>query len=265
MGAPGARRTVRIASTKYDRSRHYEFDAQLLAHEGPMLRLLVMEGTPYTGYRGEGRHPDDVHGAVLDRPRLQPLPQPPTGGPSPHHELRQRRASRGAQWRRPPLGRPGPRCDRGRRRRRHPRRRGRVRRPPTALRLPAGRSVARDHGPRRADATGRGGRVPVRPRGAHRGRAGRRGRVTGLVGPARLARSRPSPGSRNFFGLPMKRLRQPRSSKTYQAPSWFHFIPFSSSKDFPHTMQVCSAMSRSPSQSGGSSARGDDTTFAARL
>ena len=54
MGAPGARRTVRIASTKYDRSRHYEFDAQLLAHEGPMLRLLVMEGTPYTGYRGEG-------------------------------------------------------------------------------------------------------------------------------------------------------------------------------------------------------------------
>ncbi len=54
MGSPGARRTVRVASTKYDGSRHYEFDAQLLAREGPMLTLLVPEGTPYTGYRGEG-------------------------------------------------------------------------------------------------------------------------------------------------------------------------------------------------------------------
>ncbi len=54
MRAPGVRRTVRVASTKYDGSWHYEFDAQLLAHEGPMLRLLVTEGTPFTGYRGEG-------------------------------------------------------------------------------------------------------------------------------------------------------------------------------------------------------------------
>ena len=54
MGAPGARRAVRVASTKYDGSPHYEFDAQLLAHEGSMLRLVVTEGTPFTGYRGEG-------------------------------------------------------------------------------------------------------------------------------------------------------------------------------------------------------------------
>ena len=52
MGALGARRTVRVASTKYDGSRHYEFDAQLLVPEGPMLTLLVPEGTSVTSDRG---------------------------------------------------------------------------------------------------------------------------------------------------------------------------------------------------------------------
>ncbi len=52
MGASCARRTIRVASTKYDGSRHYEFDAQILAHEGPMLTLLVPEGTSSTSDRG---------------------------------------------------------------------------------------------------------------------------------------------------------------------------------------------------------------------
>jgi protein associated with RNAse G/E len=46
-------RPMKIASTKYDGSPHYEFDAILVAREGSMLRLYVEQGTTLVGYRGE--------------------------------------------------------------------------------------------------------------------------------------------------------------------------------------------------------------------
>jgi protein associated with RNAse G/E len=46
-------RPVRIASTKYDGSIHYEFEAELLSYEGAMLTLRVARGTVLKGYRGD--------------------------------------------------------------------------------------------------------------------------------------------------------------------------------------------------------------------
>lgn len=47
-------RPVRIASTKYDGSLHYEYDAVLLDQHGPMVRTWIRPGTRWVGYRGEG-------------------------------------------------------------------------------------------------------------------------------------------------------------------------------------------------------------------
>ncbi len=47
-------RPVRIASTKFDGSLHYQYDAVLLDKHGPMLRCWIRPGTRWVGYRGEG-------------------------------------------------------------------------------------------------------------------------------------------------------------------------------------------------------------------
>lgn len=47
-------RRVRIASTKYDGSFHYEYDAYLIDVVGPAIRVWVDTGTYWRGYRGEG-------------------------------------------------------------------------------------------------------------------------------------------------------------------------------------------------------------------
>ena len=47
-------RPVRIASTKFDGSLHYQYDALLLDEHGPMLRCWIRPGTRWVGYRGEG-------------------------------------------------------------------------------------------------------------------------------------------------------------------------------------------------------------------
>ena len=48
-------RTVRVLSTKYDGSPHYDYDAQFVDHDGARLRLYVPAGTQMTGYRGSMR------------------------------------------------------------------------------------------------------------------------------------------------------------------------------------------------------------------
>ncbi|RJQ09346.1 MAG: DUF402 domain-containing protein [Dehalococcoidia bacterium] len=47
-------RPVRIASTKFDGSLHYEYDAMLLDQHGSVLRCWIRPGTRWVGYRGEG-------------------------------------------------------------------------------------------------------------------------------------------------------------------------------------------------------------------
>lgn len=47
-------RPVHIASTKFDGSIHYEYDAILLDEHGPVVRTWIRPGTPWVGYRGEG-------------------------------------------------------------------------------------------------------------------------------------------------------------------------------------------------------------------
>jgi protein associated with RNAse G/E len=49
---PAAGRTVQVRSTKYDGSPHYAYEARLVDHAGPRLRLLVPRGTVMEGYRG---------------------------------------------------------------------------------------------------------------------------------------------------------------------------------------------------------------------
>lgn len=46
---------ILVASTKYDGSPHYEFEADLVGADGPLIRCLDRAGTPWVGYRGEGR------------------------------------------------------------------------------------------------------------------------------------------------------------------------------------------------------------------
>ena len=43
---------VRVLSTKYDGSPHYDYQARLVDHEGDRLRLFVPRGTVMEGYRG---------------------------------------------------------------------------------------------------------------------------------------------------------------------------------------------------------------------
>lgn len=45
---------ILVASTKYDGSLHYEFEAELLGSHGPLIRCRETAGTPWIGYRGEG-------------------------------------------------------------------------------------------------------------------------------------------------------------------------------------------------------------------
>ena len=47
---PGHR--VRVLSTKYDGSPHYDYEAQLVDHDDGLLRLHVPVGTPMQSYRG---------------------------------------------------------------------------------------------------------------------------------------------------------------------------------------------------------------------
>ena len=53
MRPAGAERVVRVLSTKYDGSPHYEFQARLLGHDQSYVRLHVPEGTLLRSYRGE--------------------------------------------------------------------------------------------------------------------------------------------------------------------------------------------------------------------
>jgi protein associated with RNAse G/E len=46
---------ILLASTKYDGSLHYEFEADLVGSEGTLIRCVERAGTPWIGYRGEGR------------------------------------------------------------------------------------------------------------------------------------------------------------------------------------------------------------------
>ena len=52
---PARGRTLLVASTKYDGSLHYEYEAKLIGREDSMLRLLVEAGSPYRGHNGGGR------------------------------------------------------------------------------------------------------------------------------------------------------------------------------------------------------------------
>ena len=52
---PGAARRLRIVSTKFDGSPHYDYEGVLVGRDGPLLRLFVEAGTPFVGYRGPGR------------------------------------------------------------------------------------------------------------------------------------------------------------------------------------------------------------------
>lgn len=47
-------RPIRVHSTKYDGSLHYEFEAFLLDSIGPLLRCWVPAGTPVVSYHGSG-------------------------------------------------------------------------------------------------------------------------------------------------------------------------------------------------------------------
>jgi uncharacterized protein len=52
---PSARGTpIRIASTKYDGSLHYEYWGRLIDQHGGVIRVVTDEGTPSRSYRGEG-------------------------------------------------------------------------------------------------------------------------------------------------------------------------------------------------------------------
>ena len=53
MPSTDAQRLVRVLSTKYDGSPHYEFEAQLLGHRDGYVRLHVPRGTLLRSYRGE--------------------------------------------------------------------------------------------------------------------------------------------------------------------------------------------------------------------
>lgn len=47
-------RPVRVLSTKYDGSQHYEYHGMLLDDRDGVLRITVEEGSPLVGYRGAG-------------------------------------------------------------------------------------------------------------------------------------------------------------------------------------------------------------------
>lgn len=51
---PDRGRPIRVVSTKYDGSLHYEYDALLLDEVGPLFRVYARQGTLVRGYRGEG-------------------------------------------------------------------------------------------------------------------------------------------------------------------------------------------------------------------
>ncbi len=53
MPPADAQRVVRVLSTKYDGSPHYEFEAQLLGRQDGYIRLHVPQGTSLRSYRGE--------------------------------------------------------------------------------------------------------------------------------------------------------------------------------------------------------------------
>jgi hypothetical protein len=55
-------RRLHIASTKYDGSLHYQYDAYLVDITGPLIRCWVDIGTPWISYRGSGitRHQETV-------------------------------------------------------------------------------------------------------------------------------------------------------------------------------------------------------------
>ena len=46
--------SILIASTKFDGSPHYEYEAELLGCDGPVIVCRVHAGVPWTGYRGSG-------------------------------------------------------------------------------------------------------------------------------------------------------------------------------------------------------------------
>ena len=46
---------IHIVSTKYDGSPHYDYWGRLIDEYAGVLRIVTDEGTPWTGYRGEGR------------------------------------------------------------------------------------------------------------------------------------------------------------------------------------------------------------------
>ncbi|MQC18495.1 MAG: DUF402 domain-containing protein, partial [Chloroflexi bacterium] len=50
--APGV--PIRILSTKYDGSPHYEYWSRLIDQHGPIIRVVTDAGTPSRGYRGDG-------------------------------------------------------------------------------------------------------------------------------------------------------------------------------------------------------------------
>lgn len=47
-------RPIRVESTKWDGSIHYQYDALLVDEVGPLLRFFAPKGTTVRGYRGEG-------------------------------------------------------------------------------------------------------------------------------------------------------------------------------------------------------------------
>ncbi len=49
-----AGRPIRVVSTKFDGSQHYAYAARLLDRTGPLLRVWVERGEPFTSYRGDG-------------------------------------------------------------------------------------------------------------------------------------------------------------------------------------------------------------------
>lgn len=52
-------RPIRVRSTKYDGSVHYEFGAYVLDVTGPLVRCWIPKGTSFTGYRGAGAVEED--------------------------------------------------------------------------------------------------------------------------------------------------------------------------------------------------------------
>ncbi len=50
--APGT--PIRILSTKFDGSPHYEYWGRLIDQHGSVIRVVTSEGTPSRGYRGDG-------------------------------------------------------------------------------------------------------------------------------------------------------------------------------------------------------------------